>query len=117
MTAVPSDPPVARIPTHRATPAHRGRSIAAAARRPRTTQLLQAVESAITRLDGLSGAFDHATRTALDRRLREALSRHIARAGENGPAVPAVRVACAHLAAGDLEWAYLALLTARDQLE
>ena len=38
--------------------------------------------------------------------------------GENGPvaAVPALRVACAYLAAGDLEDAYLALLTARDLL-
>ncbi|MEJ2861548.1 hypothetical protein [Actinomycetospora flava] len=116
MTAVPSDPPVLRtIPTGH--PTHPRRSIAAAARRPRTTQLLHAVESAITRLDGLTGSFDHATRTALDRRLRDALTRHIGRTGENGPAVPAVRVACAHLAAGDLEWAYLSLLTARDQLE
>ncbi|TDQ54014.1 hypothetical protein EV188_106160 [Actinomycetospora succinea] len=117
MTAVPSDPPVTRIAPHRTVTAGRARSIAAAARRPSTTALLHAVEAAITRLDGLAGAFDHATRTALDRRLREALTRHIGRTGENGPAVPAVRVACAHLAAGDLEWAYLSLLTARDQLE
>jgi hypothetical protein len=115
MTAVPSDPPVLRAVPAGST--GRARSIAAASRRPRSTQLLQAVDAAVTQLDGLAGAFDHATRKALDRRLRDALTRHIARTGENGSAVPAVRVACAHLAAGDLEWAYLSLLTARDQLD
>ena len=70
----------------------------------------------ITRLDGLTDALDHPTRTAADRQLRAALNRHVGRAGEGAPAVAAVRVACAHLAAGDLEWAYLSLLTARDQL-
>lgn len=108
MTIVPSDPPVF--------PRLRSRRVVEAARRPQTTQLRHAVDSAIGRLDGLTGVFDHATRNAVDRRLREALTRHIGRTGENGPAVPAVRVACAHLAAGDLEWAYLTLLTARDQL-
>ena len=34
-----------------------------------------------------------------------------------GRAVAAVRVAGANLAADDLEWAYLSLLTARDELE
>lgn len=107
MTAVPADPPAAVRTSRRA---HR----TPAARRP--SQLAGAVDHAVTRLDGLSGDLDHATRTAVDRGLRAALARHVARAGEGAPGVAAVRVACAHLAAGDLEWSYLALLTARDQL-
>lgn len=104
MTTLPSDPPVA---------------VTRPPRRPQTTtarhpsQLARAVDNAITRIDGVARGLDHPTRSALDRQLRAALSRHVMRTGEGAPAV---RVACAHLAAGDLEWAYLALLTARDDL-
>ncbi|WP_433782127.1 hypothetical protein ACQPX6_19695 [Actinomycetospora sp. CA-101289] len=114
MTAVPSDLPVSLrsarpIPSRTA-----GRRHHAAARHP--SPLARTVEQALTRLDSPTEPVDHAARRARDHQLRTALTRHIARAGEGGPAVPAVRVACAHLAAGDTEWAYLALLTARDQL-
>ena len=129
MTAVPADPPVsappldaagrtrhapARLTPARLTPA-RLPARRTTARRP--SPLHRTVDGVISRLDGLTGALDHPTRTAVDRQLRAALHRHVARAGEGAPAVAAVRVACAHLAAGDLEWAYLSLLTARDQLQ
>ena len=93
------------------TPARRRHGTPPAARRP--SPLARAVDQAITRIDGVAGGLDHPARSALDRQLRAALSRHVAQTGEGAPAV---RVACAHLAAGDLEWAYLALLTARDGL-
>jgi len=105
MTTIPSDPPVAAtrpVPRRRPT---------TTARRP--SPLARTVEQAITRIDGVAAGLDHPARSALDRQLRAALSRHVAQTGEGAPAV---RVACAHLAAGDLEWAYLALLTARDDL-
>lgn len=97
--------PVARTPTRRtATGARRARS-----------DLLRDVTAAIGSL-GVDRAASIAVRQHIDRMLREALER----AGEDGdggvPAVPAVRVACAHLAADDLEDTYLALLTARDLL-
>jgi hypothetical protein len=101
VTAVPDVRPVARRRT-------------AVARRP--SQLARAAEDALARLDGPVAGLDHAARTTVDRHLRAALARHVARAGEAAPGVAAVRVACAHLAAGDLELSYLALLTARDQL-
>jgi hypothetical protein len=109
VTAVPDVRPVPHPVQH---PVQHRRT--AVARRP--SQLARAVEGALARLDGPSTALGHATRTAVDRHLRAALSRHVARAGEAAPGVAAVRVACAHLAAGDLELSYLALLTARDQL-
>ena len=87
------------------------------AHRPRTGALARAVDTALVELDGLAGALDHHARRTLDRSLRAALSRHIMRAGEGGAAIPAVRVACAHLAAGDVELAALALRTARERLE
>ena len=102
-----SDPPPARtsparVPTRRA--------------RPSASPLLRAVAAAIASLDDVAAA--PTARWHLDRMLREAVDQHLERVGEHGPvaAVPAVRVACAHLAAGDLEDAYLALLTARDLL-
>ncbi|WP_433028468.1 hypothetical protein [Actinomycetospora sp. CA-053990] len=57
-------------------------------------------------VQGVIGAGD------VEHRLRTALS--ASRPDEHGRA--AARVACAHLAAGDLTDAYFALLTARDQL-
>jgi hypothetical protein len=74
------------------------------------------VSAAIGRLDDADGASAIEVRRRIDRMLRDALERHLENTDDAGPAVPAVRVACAHLAAGDLEDAYLALLTARDQL-
>jgi tRNA G10 N-methylase Trm11 len=81
--------------------------------------LLRAVIAAVATLDDVDyGASTLAARRHLDRMLRDALDRHLERVGDDGPVagVPAVRVACAHLAAGDVEDAYLALLTARDLL-
>ena len=84
--------------------------------RSTASPLLRAVAAAIASLDDVAAA--PTARWHLDRMLREAVDHHLERVGEHGPvaAVPAVRVACAHLAAGDLEDAYLALLTARDLL-
>ena len=81
--------------------------------RPSST-LLRVVVAALIRLEEVDGAAGHAARRQVDQALRDAVER----VGDDGPvaAVPAVRVACAHLAAGDLEDAYLALLTARDLL-
>jgi hypothetical protein len=106
MTAVPADPPARLHPLRRA-------RRTTTARRP--SPLARTVESAIARLDGPTD-LDHASRTTVDRQLRTALARHVGRVGEGGHGVPAVRVACAHLAAGDVEGSYLALLTARDLL-
>jgi hypothetical protein len=111
-----SDPPSDRpVPTRPAGPARP----ADPARRGRTSALLRAVTAAIASLDEVDhGASPLAARRHLDRMLRDTVALHLTRVGEDGPiaAVPAVRVACAHLAAGDLEDAYLALLTARDLL-
>jgi hypothetical protein len=74
------------------------------------------VSAAIGRLDDVDGASALEVRRRIDRMLRDALERHLESTDDAGAAVPAVRVACAHLAAGDLEDAYLALLTARDLL-
>lgn len=84
--------------------------------RSTASPLLRAVAAAIASLDDVAAA--PTARWHLDRMLREAVDHHLERVGEHGlvAAVPAVRVACAHLAAGDLEDAYLALLTARDLL-
>ncbi len=91
-----------------------------APRRPRSSALplLRAVSAAVASLDGVGGTVSLTMRRRIDQVLREAVDRHLERVGEAGPvaAVPAIRVACAHLAAGDLEDAYLALLTARDLL-
>ncbi|MCD2197945.1 hypothetical protein LQ327_31700 [Actinomycetospora endophytica] len=102
---------------------HRAAPVPAAGpvrRRPSTTiALLRAVTAAVASLDEVDyGPSTYAARRHLDQMLRDAVDRHLERVGEDGPvaAVPAVRVACAHLAAGDLEDAYLALLTARDLL-
>ena len=101
------DPPPARSPLP---VRHRPRSAA--------SPLLRAVAAAVAALDDVGGTVSLTTRRRIDQMLREAVDRHLDRVGEDGPvaAVPAVRVACAHLAAGDLEDAYLALLTARDLL-
>lgn len=85
------------------------------ARRPRPSPLLRAVRAAIVLFDDAPAAATNARR--IDGALRHALARHLEHVGEDAvPGVPAVRVACAHLTAGDLEDAYLALLTARDLL-
>ena len=80
--------------------------------------LLRAVTAAVASLDDVHGSVPLEVRRRIDQMLRVAVDRHLALVGEDGPvaAVPALRVACAHLAAGDLEDAYLALLTARDLL-
>ncbi len=80
--------------------------------------LARAVAAAVASLDDVDGSVPLEVRRRIDAMLRLAVDRHLARVGEDGPvaAVPALRVACAHLAAGDLEDAYLALLTARDLL-
>jgi hypothetical protein len=89
---------------------------------PRTrssaSALARAVAAAVTALDDVDGPVPFAVRRRIDRMLRDAVDRHLELAGADGPvaAVPALRVACAYLAAGDLEDAYLALLTARDLL-
>jgi hypothetical protein len=88
-------------------------------RRGPAAPLLRAVIAAIATLDDVDyGASTLDVRRHLDRMLRDAVDRHLERVGDAGPVagVPAVRVACAHLAAGDVEDAYLALLTARDLL-
>ena len=89
----------------------------AAPTRP-SVPLLRAVTAAVAALDDVDGTITFAVRRRIDRVLRDAVDSHLERFGESGPveAVPAVRVACAYLAAGDLEDAYLALLTARDLL-
>ena len=89
-------------------------------RRPRSSAspLLRAVVAAVATLDDAGRTDPLLARRRVDQMLRDTVADHLARVGEDGPvaAVPAVRVACAHLAAGDLEDAYLALLTARDLL-
>ena len=104
----PTGGPTHAIPPRPATPT-----------RPRpSASLLQAVSAAIAGLDDVDGTVTFAIRRRIDRLLRDAVDGHLERIRESGPveAVPAVRVACAYLAAGDLEDAYLALLTARDLL-
>jgi hypothetical protein len=120
-----SDPPpgapgaTTTVPTRTAAP-----RTGAARPLPTASPLRRAVVAAIIRLDdvdGTDGAITTPTRRRIDQVLRDAVDRHLERVGDDPPegavaAVPAVRVACAHLAAGDLEDAYLALLTARDLL-
>lgn len=118
MTLLSDPPPGApALPTRTAAPRPD------AARPARTASpLRRAVVAAIIRLDdGADGPIATTTRRRIDQVLRDAVDRHLERVGDDPPegaiaAVPAVRVACAHLAAGDLEDAYLALLTARDLL-
>ncbi|MFC5061017.1 hypothetical protein [Actinomycetospora atypica] len=100
-----SDPPLSDPKPTRARHARRAHP---------SSSLLRVVVAAVIRLEEVDGAAGHAARRQIDQALRDAVER----VGEDGPvaAVPAVRVACAHLAAGDLEDAYLALLTARDLL-
>ena len=88
-------------------------------RRAPAAPLLRAVTAGIATLDDVDyGASTLAVRRHLDRMLRDAVDRHLERVGDAGPVAggPAVRVACAHLAAGDVEDAYHAQLTARDLL-
>ena len=80
--------------------------------RPETDSLPAAIDAGLQCLrnlavvDGVIGAVDveHQLRAALNISQSDVLGR------------TAARVACAHLAAGDLTEAYFALLTARDQL-
>jgi hypothetical protein len=84
--------------------------------------LARAVAAAVRRLPDVGVVPDqrdaYVQRHRLETMLREAVEVHLrsSTATEALRAVPAVRVACAHLGAGDLEDAYLALLTARDLL-
>lgn len=113
----PSDHSVGTASTRAAS--RRGAPDPVRRRRGTASALLRAVTAAVASLDEVDGGpATFAARRHLDRMLRDAVDRHLARVGEDGPvaAVPAVRVACAHLAAGDVEDAYLALLTARDLL-
>jgi hypothetical protein len=105
-----SDPPPTRSAEPRLAAVHRTRSSA--------SPLAHAVAAAVAGLDDVDGPVPFAVRRRIDRMLRDAVDRHLERVSEDGPvaAVPALRVACAYLAAGDLEDAYLALLTARDLL-
>lgn len=57
-----------------------------------------------------------ADRAAVERFLRASLAEHIGRHGDRDAAVPAVRVACAYLAAGDLDEAAMALHTAEERI-
>jgi hypothetical protein len=85
---------------------------------PAERALARAVAAAVGRLSEIDRAGDlagHTQRRRIETLLRDALERHHVLAGPPA-AVPAVRVACAYLAAGDVEDAYLALLTARDLL-
>jgi len=106
-----SDPPSRHSP-----PGRPLRALPGPAARPRSSPLLRPVSAAIGRLDDMDGASALEVRRRIDRMLRDVLDRHLESTDDAGAAVPAVRVACAHLAAGDLEDAYLALLTARDLL-
>jgi hypothetical protein len=105
-----SDPP----------PAHSAVPLPTAARRHRSSAspLARAVAASLAALDDVEGPVSFSVRRRIDRMLREVVDAHLDRVGEDGPdaAIPALRVACAYLAAGDLEDAYLALLTARDLL-
>jgi hypothetical protein len=105
-----SDPPPARSAAPPRAAAHRTRSSA--------SPLARAVAAAVAGLDDVDGPVPFGVRRRIDRMLRDAIDHHVELVGEDGPvaAVPALRVACAYLAAGDLEDAYLALLTARDLL-
>lgn len=81
--------------------------------------LLRATVVAARRLESVRGAPDPERRVEcrqLDRMLREAVERHPVRRDDQLPGLSALRVGCAHLAAGDVEDAYFALLTARDLL-
>jgi hypothetical protein len=78
--------------------------------------LPEAVDRAIIELDDLRGHDVLAERHALDRWLRSALAVHVGRTGTRTGAVPALRVACAHLAAGDLAAAHAALTATQDLL-
>lgn len=85
---------------------------------PPTAGLAKAVAAAVGHLPDVERSNTrsaHVERTRIETLLRDAIERHRL-LGAPDAAVPAVRVACAHLAAGDLEDAYLALLTARDLL-
>jgi hypothetical protein len=79
--------------------------------------LARAVVTALRRLDEVDhrDARERWTRSRrLETMLRTVLSEN---AGvEHGDAVPAVRIACSYLAAGDDEEAYAALLVAHDKL-
>ncbi len=107
-------------PPHSASPTDHLRPTDSSARRARVSSLHRPVIAAIRRLDDVEEAVTTPVRRRIDQMLRDALARDLESSGADGEgpaaAVPAVRVACAHLAAGDLEDAYLALLTARDLL-
>jgi hypothetical protein len=82
----------------------------------RDADLLRAVDSALAAIRAGGGPLDVHRSVGLGRWLRDALTMHISRFGERRGPVPAVRVACAYLAAGDIEGAYHSLLTARERL-
>jgi hypothetical protein len=77
-----------------------------------TDPLPTAVDAGLTCLRNLALVHGVIEAADVEHRLRSALSDE--RPAAHGSA--AARVACAHLAAGDLSDAYFALLTARDQL-
>src|ERR1700712_2653656 len=79
--------------------------------------LLRAVTAAVASLDDVHGSVPLEVRRRIDQMLRVAVDRHLALVGEDGPvaAVPALRVACAHLAAGGPQGAHLPRPAARSR--
>ena len=85
---------------------------------PADDALSRAVAAALprlVRLDRTDGRSSHTERRRIEALLRDAIARHRA-LGPAPMAVPAVTVACAHLAAGGVDDAYSALLSAQDLL-
>jgi hypothetical protein len=77
--------------------------------------IAEVVDGAIIALADLRGRRAAAEIGALDGRLRSALDVHVGRSGEQTGVVAALRVACAHLAAGDVDAASAALTVARER--
>ena len=99
-------------------PAPRGLERAPGTVRTTATPLSRAVAAALRHIADLAGVDGRAAfveRGRIDQMLREVVGR-LPEGSDRAGAAAAVRVACAHLVAGDTEDAYLALLTARDML-
>lgn len=85
---------------------------------PPPTPLLRTTLATLHRVEAVRGrdaSVQHAEARRADRALRAAVASHPVRR-HDAPGVSAVRVACAHLAVGDLDAAHQALVTARDLL-
>ncbi len=85
---------------------------------PPPSPLLRTALATLHRVEAVRGhdaALQHAEARRADRALRAAVAGHPVRRND-APGVSAVRVACAHLAVGDLDAAHQALVTARELL-